>query len=124
MHYQNVSINDILQRTKRPFFITIFKENYLAVITRLNDGGDNKNVLVIHDHRDISEKVVPYIKNKWKLITIRKTVQEYLNTKYNLDSLFLYHPFYPYSVTKTHKKKKGAVSISRISFEKNTDIII
>jgi glycosyltransferase involved in cell wall biosynthesis len=124
LHYQNVSINDILHRTKRPFFITIFKENYLAVITRLNDGGDNKNILVIHDHRDISEKVVPYIKNKWKLITIRKTVQEYLNTKYNLDSLFLYHPFYPYSVTKTHKKKKGAVSISRISFEKNTDIII
>ena len=126
MHYQNVSINDILNWTERPFFITIFKESYLPVITRLNDEGDNKNILIIHDHRDISEKVVPYIKNKWKLITIRKTVQEYLNTKYNLDSLFLYHPFYPYSVTssKTHKQKKGAVSISRISFEKNTDIII
>src|SRR5215469_15847091 len=49
-----------------------------------------------------------------------------LNTKYNLDSLFLYHPFYPYPVTssKTQKEKKGAVSISRISFEKNIDIII
>jgi hypothetical protein len=92
----------------------------LPVIIRLNDEDYNKNILVIHDHRDISEKVVPYIKNKWKLITIRKTVQEYLNTKYNLDSLFLYHPFYPYPVTssKTQKEKKGAVSISRISFEK------
>lgn len=98
----------------------------MPVIIRLNDEDYNKNILVIHDHRDISEKVVPYIKNKWKLITIRKTVQEYLNTKYNLDSLFLYHPFYPYPVTssKTQKEKKGAVSISRISFEKNTDIII
>ena len=128
MHYQNVSINDILDCTERPFFITIFKENYLPVIIRLNDEDYNKskNILVIHDHRDISDKVVPYIKNKWKLITIRKTVQEYLNTKYNLDSLFLYHPFYPYPVTssKTQKEKKGAVSISRISFEKNIDIII
>jgi len=100
----------------------------LPVIIRLNDEdyNKNKNILVIHDHRDISDKVVPYIKNKWKLITIRKTVQEYLNTKYNLDSLFLYHPFYPYPVTssKTQKEKKGAVSISRISFEKNIDIII
>ena len=126
MYYQNVSINDILNWTERPFVITIFKESYLPVITRLNDEGNSNNILVIHDHRDISEKVVPYIKNKWKLVTIRKTVQEHLNTKYNLDSLFLYHPFYPYSVTssKTHKQKKGAVSISRISFEKNTDIII
>jgi glycosyltransferase involved in cell wall biosynthesis len=128
LHYQNVSINDILDSTERPFFITIFKENYLPVIIRLNDEdyNKNKNILVIHDHRDISDKVVPYIKNKWKLITIRKTVQEYLNTKYNLDSLFLYHPFYPYPVTssKTQKEKKGAVSISRIAFEKNIDIII
>jgi len=125
LHYQNISINDILTCTERPFFITIFKESYLPVISRLNDESDTKNIMVIHDHRDISEKVVPFIKNKWKLITIRKTVAEYLNTEYSLESLFLYHPFYPYSVnSKTHKQKKGAVSISRISFEKNTDIII
>jgi hypothetical protein len=81
--------------------------------------------MVIHDHRDISENVVPFVKNKWKLVTIRKTVAEYLKTKYNLESLFLYHLFYPYSVdSKSQKRKKGAVSISRISFEKNTDIII
>ncbi|HYA82408.1 MAG TPA: hypothetical protein VEH06_03020, partial [Candidatus Bathyarchaeia archaeon] len=42
---------------------------------------------------------------------------------YSLESLFLYHPFYPYSVdSKTHKRKKAAVSISRISFEKNTPL--
>jgi glycosyltransferase involved in cell wall biosynthesis len=115
----------VLNRTERPFFITIFKESYLPVISRLNDESDSKNIMVIHDHRDMSEKVVPFIKNKWKLVSIRKTVAEYLSTKYSLESLFLYHPFYPYSVdSKTHKRKKAAVSISRISFEKNTDIII
>ena len=78
MYYQNVSINDILNWTGCPFVITIFKKSSLPVITRLNDEGENNNILVIHDHRDISEKVVPYIKNKWKLITIKKTVQEHL----------------------------------------------
>src|ERR1700739_2744911 len=57
LHYQNVSINDVLDSTERPFFITIFKENYLPVIIRLNDEDSDKNILVIHDHRDISEKV-------------------------------------------------------------------
>jgi hypothetical protein len=125
LHYQNISMNDVLRCTDRPFFITIFKESYLPVISRLNDESDSKNVMVIHDHRDLSKNVVPFIKNKWTLVTIRKTVAEYLKTKYGLDSLFLYHPFYPYSVeSKNHKRKKGAISISRISFEKNTDIII
>ena len=115
----------MLNCTERPFFITIFKESYLPVISRLNDESNSKNIMVIHDHRDISENVVPFIRNKWKLVTIRKTVTEYLKTKYSLESLFLYHPFYPYSVdSKAHKRKKGAASISRISFEKNTDIII
>jgi hypothetical protein len=116
----------MLKWTDRRFLVTIFKKNYLPVISRLNDEHYNDNILVIHDHRDISENVVPYLRDKWKLITMRRTVQEYLKTRYKLDSLLLYHPFYPYRTTssKTRKLKKGAVSISRISFEKNTDIII
>ena len=47
--------------------------------------------------RDISNKIIPHI-STWKLITIRKTVQDYLKTKHNLDSLFLHHPFYPYPI--------------------------
>ncbi|MDQ3083258.1 MAG: hypothetical protein M3Q77_00400 [Thermoproteota archaeon] len=125
-NYQNISISDLLSKPERPFLVTIFKENYLSTMARLNEEEGHNNILVIHDHRDISKKVIPFIKNKWKVITIRKTVQQYLYNKFGLESLFLFQPFYPYPInaTKDHLKKKGAVSISRISFEKNTDLII
>ncbi len=53
--------------------------------------------------------------HNYKLITIRKTVQEYLKTKYDLDSIFMYHPFYPYPII-SKESRKGAISISRISW--------
>ena len=130
LYYQNISI-DLINKIKFPF-ITLFKETHFNILTGFNvrkDRSDNDNnnsgILVIHDHRDISDKVVPHLAN-WKLVAIRKTVQNYLKSKYGLSSLFLYHPFYPYPITviSNQSERKGAVSISRISFEKNTDMII
>ena len=120
--YQNVA-SDVVYKTKYPF-ITVYKENYFHLISKLNEKRKNFDdiTLVIHDHRDISGSSLPYVK-KWKLITIRKTVQHYLKNKFDLDSLFLPHPFYTYPVI-TKKVPTDAVSISRISFEKNTDIIL
>ena len=66
--------------------------------------------------------MIPIIKG-WKIITIRETVQQYLKQKYDLDPLFLYNPFYPYPVV-CKNPKRGAVSISRIGFGKNIDIIL
>jgi len=37
----------------------------------------------------------PYLKD-WNIITIRNTIQHFLKNKYDIDSKFLYHPFYPY----------------------------
>jgi glycosyltransferase involved in cell wall biosynthesis len=83
--------------------------------------------LVIHDPRDISNRMIPYLK-KWNLITIRKTMQDYLKQRYDLHSTFIYHPFYPYPTfnkqSNTTDKKYGAVSISRIGYGKNIDILI
>jgi hypothetical protein len=124
LHYQNISL-DLVNKIKFPFII-LFKQTHFNVLTRLNkrkDKPDNNNVLVIHDHRDISDNVVPHLRG-WKLVTIKRTVQNYLKNKYDLSSLFLYHPFYPYPTISDHLERKGAVSISRISFEKNTDMII
>jgi glycosyltransferase involved in cell wall biosynthesis len=78
--------------------------------------------MVIHDHRDVPNRVLPFITD-YKLVTMRKSVQNFLKTKYELNSTFMYHPFYAYPVT-TKKLRRKAVSISRISFEKNTDIIL
>ena len=77
------------------------------------------------------------IKN-WKIVTIRKTVQRYLELEYGIKSLFLYQPFFPYETISTTEKpsfspilkideslsKKGAVSISRIGFGKNINLIL
>jgi glycosyltransferase involved in cell wall biosynthesis len=126
LSYQNIA-HDLINEIKFPF-ITLFKQTHLNVLTRLNEGenrSNNDGVIVIHDHRDISDSVVPHLAD-WKLVTIRRTVQKYLKRKYDLKSLFLYHPFYPYPITviSNLSERKGAVSISRISFEKNTDMII
>ena len=127
LHYQNISF-DLVNKIKFPF-ITLFKQTHFNVLTKLNERKDksdssNNNVVVIHDHRDISDNVVPHLSD-WKLVTIRRTVQNYLKSKYDLSSLFLYHPFYPYPITISNRfDRKGAVSISRISFEKNIDMII
>jgi hypothetical protein len=123
LHYQNLSPS-ILAKIRYPF-LTIFKENHFHTLLELNRRPRDRLkdiALVIHDHRDVSYRTTPYVKN-WRLIAIRKTVQEYMRNTYGLDCAFLYHPFYPYPVI--HKpKRKGTVSISRISFEKNTDIIL
>ena len=133
LRYQNTSI-DLINKIKYPF-VTLFKDTHFHVLTRLNErkdrsdsnnnGSSSSGILVIHDHRDISDKVALHLRG-WKLITIRRTVQNYLENKYGLPSLFLYHPFYPYPITviSNQSERIGAVSISRISFEKNTDMII
>ena len=46
-------------------------------------------VVVIHDPRDISNRIIELIR-KWKVITIRRSVQHYIQQKYNLNSVFLY----------------------------------
>jgi uncharacterized protein YkvS len=122
LYYRNISFT-ALKNIKYPF-IVLFKDNFIQVLDLLNEGkGISSNtIMVIHDHRDISDKSVSQVKN-YKLITIRKTVQEYLKNKYDLDSTFMYHPFYSYPII-SKESRKGAISISRISFEKNTDIII
>jgi hypothetical protein len=68
---------------------------YLHRYPKLYEGRYGEDVvLVIHDHRDISKDMLTYVK-KWKLVTIRKAVQEYLKYKYDLDSLFYIIHFIP-----------------------------
>jgi hypothetical protein len=124
LHYQNVS-PAVLSKIGYPF-LTIFKERYFFhTLFKLSESHIDRSkdiTLVVHDHRDISERTTPYIKN-WTLVAIRRTVQDYMQKRYGLDCAFLYHPFYPYPIVRK-SKRKGAISISRISFEKNTDMII
>jgi hypothetical protein len=120
LHYKNIS-SKILCNIQYPFF-TMIKDDYFPILRNLTNNDkreqpDNNIVVVIHDPRDISNRIIEMIK-KWKIITIRRSVQDYIQHKYNLNSVFLYHPFYAYPIDSYIFDKKGAVSISRIALEK------
>ncbi len=63
-------------------------------------------------------------------------MQQYLRDKYGIESKFIYHPFYPYSIRRegdsdddnnnleAENNKIQVVSISRIDFNKNIEIIV
>jgi hypothetical protein len=135
LHYKNISVK-LFCYIKFPF-ITVVKDNYFYALKELSDKLkgkatelEAKPVVVIHDPRDISERIAYLIKT-WKVVTIRKTVQSYLEMKYGIESLFLYHPFFRYNTTTSSPlelsglpTRRGAVSISRVGFGKNIDIIL
>lgn len=61
---------------------------------------------------------------------MRKSFQEYLINKYDVNPKFLYRPFYAYPTQKNGDNddnmitKTQAVSISRVDYGKHTEIII
>ena len=60
---------------------------------------------------------------KFHVITIRKSVQDYIQKNYNIESEFLLHPFYNYPKS-SDKSDFNCLSISRIDFDKHTDLIL
>jgi hypothetical protein len=134
LNYQIVSL-DFIDKVDKPFVTDFFK--YYHVLHKLKR---DDITIVIHDPTEISKEAVPYLEY-WNVICIRKAFQEYLKNNYNVYSKFLYHPFYPYSTTnksissaeygnryikegEQEIEKKGAVSISRVDYGKNTEIIM
>ncbi len=92
--------------------------------------GKGNVVIVIHDPGEIFKFNEPYPKC-WNIITIRKSMQQYLHDRYGIGSKFIYHPFYPYPIQQQgdgddaeEEKKAQAVSISRMDFNKNIEILL
>ena len=80
-------------------FIVIIRDQFLLILNLLNskNWGSSDTVMVIHDYWDISNNVLPRIIN-YKLFTMRKTVQNFIKSKYDLNPNFIYHAFYPYPI--------------------------
>ena len=112
--YKNISEKEVSKMDNSA--IVMFKEKFLHVLESLKNP-----TLVITGPYDISEKSIPHIKDL-KIITIRKTLQKHLKEEYGLDSIFKFLPFHPYPVLDF--ERNGAVSISRMSPEKNIDMIV
>uniref|UniRef100_A0A6C0EJ06 Glycosyl transferase family 1 domain-containing protein n=1 Tax=viral metagenome TaxID=1070528 RepID=A0A6C0EJ06_9ZZZZ len=117
--YRNISIDEIKHLDN--ILITAIDKNYYKY---LNSFPDNTKI-VIHDPTEVKGKSCQPVLdnlNRFNVITIRETVKQFIKDKYNVKSLCLPHPFFPYPKSKLDKS--GAVSISRIDYDKHTEIII
>ena len=122
--YTNLSINEIVKLDN--IIITALDKHYWKYLEYFPEG----TIIVIHDPGELkmNMNLNPLIKDKllqkFKIITIRKTVQEYLLNNHSIKSNFLLHPFYEYDKNNIESMNNYAVSISRIDYDKNTDIIL
>ncbi len=132
IHCKKVPL-EFIDNIKNPFITDMYENFHILKKLKRSD-----ITIVIHDCFEIFEENEPYLKY-WNIITIRKTIQNYLKKRYNIDAKFLYHPFYPYPLSYREEKeydsndvycqehnnhKSGAVSISRVHYYKNTDILL
>lgn len=122
LQYQNLSIDDCIQL--KDIIIVALDKHYYQYLHRF----PKHTKLVIHDPTEIKNKNNPLIQddllNNFSIITIRKTVQTYLQTNYQIESQCIHHPFYQYPRPILDKQSNFAVSISRIDFDKHIDIIL
>ena len=124
--YHNLCLADVLALDN--ILITAVDKHYWSFLHLF----PRDTEIVIHDPTEckssksenpLIDGLTPVLPN-FKVITIRESVQNYLSETFQIDSKYLRHPFYNYS--KSTKKGLGynAVCISRIDFDKNTDIIL
>jgi len=117
--YQNRAIDDL---PSGRLLITAIDKTYYEYLDKLPDG----TFLVIHDPTEVNGKdKEPVLRNlkRFKIITIRKSVKTFLKDSFGIKSRFILHPFYEYPYKKD-KHPSRAVSISRVDFDKHTDIIL
>jgi hypothetical protein len=123
VNYQNIHIENLLG-LHHNLLITAIDKNYYQYLDFLPDN----TKIVIHDPTEIKgkscQKVIDNLP-RFKVFTIRKTVQEYLLRTFNISSTFLEHPFFEYSKsTINYEQKNNITAISRIDFDKHTELIL
>lgn len=121
VNYKNVAPKDISKFGKNSIIVAIDKNFYKYL-----EYFPNGTWVVIHDPSEVTKKDSPLLLEhlrRFRIITIRESVKKYLKESHNLSSLFLIHPFYPYTFDRADSPH-DAVSISRIDFDKHTDIIL
>ena len=123
--YQNVSLEDLLKLPN--LLITAIDKHYWNILPYLKPN----TKIVIHDPTELKinkKNPNPLVQeckllNLFKVYTIRETVQRYLLDNFKIQSEFKVHPFHKYELNK-EPYKCYAVTISRIDFDKNTDLIL
>ena len=123
--YQNVCIEDLLKLPN--LMITAIDKHYWNLLPHLPPS----TKIVIHDPTELKishKNPNPLVQGdfclqNFKVYTIRETVQRYLLDNHNIQSEFRLHPFFDYACDK-ESYISHAVTISRVDFDKNTDMIL
>jgi hypothetical protein len=124
INYKNVSIEDLLQIPN--LCIVAIDKHYWDLLHKF----PSTTKIVIHDPTELklSKNINPLIQGEkllhnFKVFTIREKVQSFLKDYYSIDSTLSKHPFHQYE-TNVEPHTSRAISISRIDFDKNIDIIL
>ena len=119
VNYQNLSIDELIK--KENIVITAVDKHYWEYLHFF----PQNTKIIIHDPTELKGKENKLLENiqNFNVITIRKSVQDYLQENYNIESDFLLHPFYNYPKS-SDKSDFNCLSISRIDFDKHTDLIL
>jgi hypothetical protein len=128
--YRNQSIGEIIKLNN--ILITAVDKHYWEYLHLF----PKETEIIIHDPTECkkSKHNNPLVQSTdhnekpllehFKVITIRESVQEYLMNQFNVKSLFMPHPFFSYKIPKIDGLGYKCVSIARIDFDKNTDILL
>ena len=114
--YQNLAIEDLLKKPN--LLITAVDKHYYDYLPQIKSA-----TIVIHDPTELKEPVLEALQ-RFRVITIRETVKKLLKDKYGIDSTFLHHPLYEFPKGDEKKVSGKAISLSRVDFDKHTDIIV
>ena len=124
-NYQLLKIEDICK--KENLIITALDKHYYKYLHLF----PKRTKLVIHDPTELKTTkkspnplIVNNLLQHFDIITIRETVQKYIKEQFNIDSEYCPHPFFQYDKGNYESMNNFAVSISRIDYDKNTDIIL
>ena len=118
--YQNVALDDFLALEK-PILVTAVDKTGHDALEQLPDGTD----VVIHDPTEIKAnkgKLLTLLP-RFNVITIRQTVSNLLD-ELGIPNTFLHHPYVAVGSSFPTKQKAGAVSVSRIDYDKHTEVIL
>lgn len=117
VNYTNVSMNDLVKLPN--LLITAVDKKYYEHLDKIPSA-----TIVIHDPTELKEPVLNALKSgRFRVITIRKTVHDLLKKQHKINNKFLLHPFHKFAINPNTTKNKS-ISISRVDFDKHTDIII
>lgn len=107
----------LLPQLENPVIVALDK-NYIGPAQRLPGCK-----IVIHDPTELTPAVVAMLAGR-EVITIRSSVQEYLQSQYGIPSRCILHPFFAFTVI-LHNRPRGApVAVSRVDYDKHTKMIL